>query len=98
MTQYLLGTAIVMGATWLYNSHEGPETPAVVIEDFEKTISGRSGQDRTYVDDIESVRRSRSQMRAEVGLSTSRPTTPVGTERHHFRNLSARRQFEKRDA
>lgn len=71
--QYLLGTAIVLGATWLYNSSPAKKKlppPPISVTDYEK-----SGQPGYF--DLESVASaSRTPLRSEA-LSTSRPGTPT---------------------
>jgi solute carrier family 35 (UDP-sugar transporter), member A1/2/3 len=73
--QYMLGTAIVLIATYLYNTavDDRRRPPPISISDYEK-----SGEQSYFdIDSVASV--SRSPLRHE-GLSSSRPGTP-GFER-----------------
>ncbi|KAF2488472.1 nucleotide-sugar transporter [Lophium mytilinum] len=92
---YLLGTSVVLFATWLYSSNDRMRPPPIRIADYEKTtIDGNP----SYFD-LERAPASsiaKSPLRSE-GLSTSRPGTPT-VERHHFRKGSERKSLGKRDA
>lgn len=81
---FLLGTATVLGSTFLYSGTEGQtrRPPPVRIASFEKAavipISRTNSHTNMYLDPMDSMR---------TGLSTSRPSSPLRT---HSRASSAR--------
>ncbi|KAF2193463.1 nucleotide-sugar transporter [Zopfia rhizophila CBS 207.26] len=90
---YLIGTSVVLFATYLYTNQDRARPPPIRIADYEKTtIDGNP----SYFDlERASAPLAKSPLRTEA-LSTSRPGTP-SVERHHFRVNSERKQFPKRD-
>jgi hypothetical protein len=77
VTQYLLGTAIVLLATYLWTSDHGPRPLKVVVVEYEKTTIGHQ---QPYSDNRGNLNTgSRSSLKE--ALTTSRPSTPVNFER-----------------
>ena len=71
--QYLLGTAVVLAATYLYNKASDdpkPKPPQIMI------ANGEKGSEQSYFDLESVVAPARSPLRTEA-LSTSRPNTPT---------------------
>lgn len=92
LSQYLIGTTIVLYATYLYSSQDRSRAPSIRIADYEKTtIAG----DPSYFNDESTPVLSKGSLKAEA-LSTSRPGTPT-VERHNFRLASEWKQSAKRD-
>jgi hypothetical protein len=77
MIQYLLGTAVVLLATYLWNSDRGLPPLKIVIADYEKTAIGN---ERPYSDD-RGTSKAGSRSSFKEALTTSRPSTPVNFER-----------------
>lgn len=87
-TSYLVGTSVVLFATYLYSKADHTRTTPLRIADYEKTtIDGNP----LYFDTERAGSMAITPPRAG-GLSTSRPGTPT-SERHHFL-----RDSDKRDA
>jgi UDP-galactose transporter len=76
-TQYLLGTAIVLLATYLWTSDHGPRPLKVVVADYEKTTIGHQ---QPYSDNRGNLNTG-SRSNLKEALTTSRPSTPVNFER-----------------
>lgn len=84
--QFIMGTLLVLFSTWLYS---GPDRkrgrpPPINIVNYEKTVIAStpkvtSPDSSRLLNPLDSA--------ASLGLSTSRPATPL---RHHARNPSAR--------
>lgn len=92
---YLLGTAVVLWATYLYSSQDRVRPPPIRIADYEKSSMG----DNPSYFDIEGstgMAKSPSPLKSVEALTTSRPGTPR-LERHHFRANSERRKLGKRE-
>lgn len=77
MTQYLVGTATVLLATYLWTSDHGPRPSKIVVADYEKTTIGH---DQTYSDN-RGTPNTASRTSFKEALTTSRPSTPVNFER-----------------
>ncbi|KAF2137570.1 uncharacterized protein K452DRAFT_353417 [Aplosporella prunicola CBS 121167] len=69
---YLIGTSIVLFATYLYSSHDRNRPPPIKIAEYEKTIVGA---DAGYFDLTPSAEKMLKTPKIG-GLSTSRPSTP----------------------
>ncbi|KAL9104181.1 MAG: hypothetical protein Q9163_000833 [Psora crenata] len=81
--EFLVGTSIVLFATYLYNSSsdQTPRPPPIRIHDYEKTtIDGSQGREHT-------LRKHPIRPLKSPGFSSSRPTSPSS---HHFRAGSSR--------
>ncbi|KAF2874303.1 nucleotide-sugar transporter-domain-containing protein [Massariosphaeria phaeospora] len=79
---YLLGTSVVLFATYLYSAPERTRPSPIRIAEFEKTtIDGNPSYFNSQQGSL-----AKSPIRAE-SLSTSRPSTPT-VERHHFKDYS----------
>ena len=83
--QFLIGTAVVMFATYLYSSQDRAPVPPINIASYEKTTIGA---DEYYDDQSRSLA-----PLLTTGLSTSRPASPM---RHHSRVASGKTKFAKR--
>jgi UDP-galactose transporter len=77
MTKYLIGTAIVLLATYLWTSDHGPRPLKIVVADYEKTTIGH---EQPYSDD-RGTQTTASRPSFKEALTTSRPSTPVNFER-----------------
>jgi hypothetical protein len=75
-TQYLLGIATVLLATYLWTSDHGPRPLKIVVADYEKTTIGHQ---QPYSDSRDTLNTGRSSFKE--ALTTSRPSTPVNFER-----------------
>lgn len=83
--QFLIGTGVVMFATYLYSSQDRLRPPPINIASYEKTtIDGES----PFEDHPKP-----STPLMSSGLSTSRPASPM---RHHSRVASGRTKYGKR--
>ncbi|KAK7518685.1 nucleotide-sugar transporter-domain-containing protein [Phyllosticta citriasiana] len=81
---YVIGTSIVLFSTWLYSKNDGHgragPPPPIAIAGYEKTIVDR---DNGYFDVTpgtaaqQSKQHLKTPSRSDMGLSTSRPTTPT---------------------
>lgn len=82
--QFILGTLLVLFSTWLYS---GPERkgrpPPINIATYEKTVIASTPR----VPSPDGTRLLNPMDSATLGLTTSRPATPL---RHHARKPSAR--------
>jgi len=76
-TQYLLGTATVLLATYLWTSDNGPRPLKIVVHDYEKTTIGHQ---HPY-SDSRGTPNTGSRSSFKEALTTSRPSTPVNFER-----------------
>lgn len=76
-TQYLLGTATVLLATYLWTSDNGPRPLKIVVHDYEKTTIGHQ---HPY-SDSRGAPNTGSRSSFKEALTTSRPSTPVNFER-----------------
>src|SRR6201999_1239955 len=85
LAQYVIGTAIVLFATYLYSSQDRFRSSPVRLAEYEKTTIGG---DPAFFDEPAPVL-AKSTLKTEA-LSTSRPGTPT-LERHHFRIGSDRK-------
>lgn len=81
----MIGTTVVLLATYLYSSLDRHVPPPVRIHNYEKTTIGRE----TVEVEIPSLKVPTTPMKSE-GLSTSRPSSPM---EHHARVGSARGYF-----
>lgn len=86
LTQFVLGTSLVLFSTWLYS---GPDRkrgrpPPISIVSYEKTVINAS---TPSLQSSESKLLNPMDSAHSLGLSTSRPSTPL---RHHTRVPSAR--------
>ena len=89
--QFMLGTLLVLFATWLYNSQDlRPRTrpPPIKIHNFEKTIVDLQVPGD---DDVDSIKLPVSPFKKEAALTTSRPPSPA----RHNRVGAGRGYFEK---
>ncbi|KAI9789268.1 MAG: hypothetical protein M1816_006277 [Peltula sp. TS41687] len=86
-TNFLIGTAVVIYATFLYSKQDRRRLAPIDIAAYEKTMIGRESRydDRS---------RPTTPMKSS-GLTTSRPNSPL---RHHSRVTSGRSKFAKREA
>ncbi|ORY12867.1 nucleotide-sugar transporter-domain-containing protein [Clohesyomyces aquaticus] len=88
---YLIGTMVVLFATYLYTNQDRVRPPPIRIADYEKTtIDGNP----SYFDLEPTGRLAKSPALRSGALSTSRPSTPT-VERHALRSASDRKQFPK---
>lgn len=87
--QYLLGTAVVFFATYLYGSEERPRPPPIVIADYEKTTIGG---EPSYFDLQSAPLKAKNSIRGDA-LTTSRPGTPT-YERRNFSGSAASKREE----
>ncbi|KAG9546409.1 hypothetical protein KCU71_g18350, partial [Aureobasidium melanogenum] len=76
-TSYLIGTATVLLATYLWTSDHGPRPLKIVVADYEKTTIGH---EQPYSDD-RGTQTTASRPSFKEALTTSRPSTPVNFER-----------------
>lgn len=83
--QFLIGTTVVLLATYLYSSLDRHIPPPIHIHSYEKTTIGRETSEVAEP----SLKVPTTPMKSE-GLSTSRPSSPMG---HHTRVGSARGYF-----
>ncbi|KAI9846249.1 MAG: hypothetical protein M1837_004238 [Sclerophora amabilis] len=86
---FLIGTGIVMCATYLYSSHDRLRPPPINIVNYEKTTIGSAGGASYFDEQPETLIPTKA-----VGHSTSRPSTPL---RHHSRGPSGKLKLTKRD-
>ena len=83
--QFLIGTAIVMFATYIYNLQDRARPPPIQIHDFEKTtVDTESARQRDFT-----IKGPVTPLKQE-SLTTSRPSSPG---LHHTRVGSARGYF-----
>ncbi|KAI9890350.1 MAG: hypothetical protein M1814_004260 [Vezdaea aestivalis] len=87
---FVIGTSVVIFATYLYSGKDRLRPPPINIASYEKTTIGGmetpSYEDHTKMTPVTPLKSS--------GLSTSRPSSPM---RHHVRVASGRVKFTKRD-
>ncbi|KAI5248141.1 nucleotide-sugar transporter [Aureobasidium subglaciale] len=76
-SNYVLGTAVVLLATYLWTSDHSPPPSKTVIAEYEKTTIG---YDQPYSDN-KSTPKMGSRSNFKEALTTSRPSTPVNFER-----------------
>ncbi|KAI9811216.1 MAG: hypothetical protein M1827_005548 [Pycnora praestabilis] len=88
-TNFIVGTAIVMFSTYLYNNQDRLQPPPIRIANYEKTTIG----DESAHHEAHSNSLLASPFENE-GRSTSRPSSPM---RHHSRVGSSRGKATKRD-
>lgn len=86
----MLGTAIVLAATYLYGIDDKPQIPPIRIADYEKTTVGRA-VDVPYLDVESPNTKGMSTLRTEA-LTTSRPSTPTFERRNPFEKRQAKRE------
>lgn len=86
-SKFMIGTSVVLFATYLYNfsPEREPPPPPIKIHDYEKTTV-----DRNRKQENEAPRKGPRTPLKSAGLSTSRPGSPDG---HHFRTGSSRDYF-----
>ncbi|KAF4556579.1 Nucleotide-sugar transporter-like protein [Elsinoe fawcettii] len=89
---YIIGTAIVLGATYLYTLPDVSRPSQISSAQFEK--SATRGEASYF--DIEKTNTSRLEAPRVQGLTSSRPTTPT-FERRHGQTKSGELRFTKRD-
>ncbi|KAJ9618707.1 UDP-galactose transporter Gms1 [Taxawa tesnikishii (nom. ined.)] len=89
-TTFMLGTAIVLAATYLYGIDDKPQIPPIRIADYEKTTVGRA-VDVPYLDVESPNTKGMSTLRTEA-LTTSRPSTPTFERRNPFEKRQAKRE------
>ncbi|KAI9722896.1 MAG: hypothetical protein M1812_001344 [Candelaria pacifica] len=92
-SKFIIGTGIVLFATYLYSSQDRIKPPPINIVSYEKTTIG--GEPSHYDDSLhygDSSKLPITPAKSE-GLSTSRPSSPM---RHHSRVGSSRNKFARR--
>lgn len=94
MLQYLIGTFIVVFATWLYNINDSSQErslrpPPVRIYNYEKTNT-----ERARLHENDAPRKTPTADLKSLGLSSSRPSSPG---HHHSRIGSSRQYFGNKD-
>ncbi|PNS21170.1 UDP-galactose transporter [Sphaceloma murrayae] len=93
-SQYLLGTAIVLSATYLYTLPDSSQRPPPIsIAEYEKSSAFRS--QASYFD-LEKTNSSKLDTPRVLGLTSSRPNTPT-YERRHASTRSSDVRMTKRD-
>ncbi|PSK36608.1 UDP-galactose transporter [Elsinoe australis] len=91
---YLVGTAIVLGATYLYTMPESiPRPPPISVATYEKSDDSR-GQGAYF--DLEKTSSAKLEAPRTQALTSSRPTTPT-YERRHGHTKSSELRLSKRD-
>ncbi|KAI9810712.1 MAG: hypothetical protein M1826_003472 [Phylliscum demangeonii] len=83
---FLIGTAVVIYATYLYSNDDRPRLPPVNIAAYEKITIGRDSQYQDLPMPTTPLKHS--------AMTTSRPSSPM---RHHSRVASGRSKFAKRE-
>ncbi|KAG8627847.1 hypothetical protein KVT40_003720 [Elsinoe batatas] len=89
---YVIGTAIVLGATYLYTIPDNLRPSQISSAQYEKSTLRADG---SYFD-VEKTNMPRLETPRVQSLTSSRPTTPT-FERRHGQTKSAELQFTKRD-
>ncbi|KAI9699996.1 MAG: hypothetical protein M1836_002530 [Candelina mexicana] len=93
-SKFIIGTGIVLSATYLYSSQDRLKPPPIKIVSYEKTTIGGESSDYEDSARYEDSSKLPTTPMISAGLSTSRPSSPM---RHHSRVGSSRAKFARRD-